>query len=324
MFKNLKRSVKRAIIFLLVIGIISTIVITATNLFGDKLIRSKTIKVLIDSDSGNEIDDLFAITRALIAPELEVVGLTSAHWEFHPEAGDSSLEVSQYLNEKLLRLSNKSDIPHPRGSSGMLRYWSDPVPNPSKAAEFMIAKAKEMPGRTKLNIVTLGAVTNVASAILMDPEIIPKIRVYSMALHYDTKTRVWNKNEFNVRNDLDAMDVLLNTEGLEMHIMTATTSKNYVFTLEETRKSFYGKGQVWEFLLEKWEEKFPDHQTWIMWDVALIEAILNPDFVKSEQILTPPENLQRTVNVYTAINKEMMLADFWAVALKEMRRSDRK
>ncbi|MCF8381218.1 MAG: hypothetical protein K9H49_16720 [Bacteroidales bacterium] len=46
------------------------------NLFGDKILKSKTIKVFIDYDSGNEIDDLYAITRALIAPELEVIALS--------------------------------------------------------------------------------------------------------------------------------------------------------------------------------------------------------------------------------------------------------
>ena len=320
MFKNFKRSLKRAIIFILVIGIISVIVITATNLFGDKIIKAKTTRILIDADSGNEIDDLFAISRALIAPELELVGLTSAHWEFHPEAGDSSMEISQELNEKLLNYTENSAIPHPRGALGMLRFWGDPVPNSSKAAELIIAKAKEVSGKGKLNVVTLGAVTNLASAIIMDPEIIPKIRVYSMALQYDPQGRIWNKNEFNVKNDLDAMDLLLNTEGLEMHIMTATTSSKYTFTKEETRKYFYGKGQPWEFLHEKWEQRFPRNETWIMRDVALIEAIINPDLVKSEQVLTPPENLQRTVNVYTALNKEMMLADYWSAVNKNIRK----
>lgn len=321
MFKNIKRSLKRAIIFILIIGVISVLLITATNLFGDKIIKTKTTKILIDADSGNEIDDLFAITRALIAPELEVVGLTSVHWEFHPEAGDSSLEISQQLNEKLLSYTNNSAIPHPRGSAGMLRYWGDPVPNPSKAAELIISKAKEISGRGKLNVVTLGALTNIASAILMDPEIIPKIRVYSMALQYNPQSRVWNKNEFNVKNDLDAMDLLLNTEGLEMYIMTATTSSIYTFTKEETRKYFYGKGQPWNFLYEKLEQRFPDNKTWVMCDVALIEAIINPDLVKTEQVLTPPENLQRTVNVYTALNKEMMLADYWSAVNKYIRKT---
>lgn len=321
MFKNLKRSLKRAIIFILVIGVISVVVITATNLFGDKIIKAKTTKILIDADSGNEIDDLFAITRALIAPELEVVGLTSAHWEFHPEAGDSSLEISQELNKKLLSYTGNSAIPHPRGSVGMLRYWGDPIPNPSKAAELIISKAKEVTGKGKLNVVTLGAVTNLASAIIMDPEIIPKIRVYSMALQYNPQSRVWNKNEFNVKNDLDAMDLLLNTEGLEMHIMTATTSSIYTFTKEETLKYLYGKGQPWNFLYEKWEQSFPNNKTWIMWDVALIEAIINPDLVKTEQVLTPPENLQRMVNVYTALNKEMMVADYWSAVNKYIRKN---
>ena len=322
MFKKLKTSVKRAILFILALGIISVLVITLTNLFGDKLFTAKTTKILIDSDSGNEIDDLYAITRALIAPELEVVGLNSAHWEFHPEAGDSSLEISQRLNDTLLAIFNKSYIPHKRGAEDMLRFWGEPIPRASAASEFIIAKAREMEGKDKLNVVSLGAVTNLASAILIDPEIIPKIRVYSMALNYDPKTKVWNKNEFNVRGDLDAMDILLNADGLEMHIMTATTSKKLVFTKEETHKYLKGKGPEWDFLVNKWEERFPDNDTWIMWDVALIEAIIDPELIKSEQALTPPENKQRTINVYTALNKEMMLAEFWSSVNKEIRREE--
>ncbi len=322
MFKKIKTSVKRAILFILALGLISILVITFTNLFGDKLFNPKTTKILIDSDSGNEIDDLYAIARALTAPELEIIGLNSAHWEFHPEAGDSSVDVSQGLNDDLLRYFKKSFIPHKRGAEGMLRFWDEPIPRPSAASEFIIEKAREMEGKDKLNVVTLGAVTNVASAIIMDPEIIPKIRLYSMAFKYDPKFKVWNKNEFNVRGDLDAMDVLLNTDGLEMFIMTATTSQNFIFTKEETRKYLQRKGPEWDFLLNKWEEKFPDSDTWIMWDVALIEAIINPDLVKLEQVLTPPENKQRTVNVYTALNKEMMLAEFWSSVNKKIRKEE--
>jgi len=60
-----------------------------------------------------------------------------------------------------------------------------------------------------------GPMTNVASAILTDPAIVPKLRVHAMGLRYNHKTSKWNKNEFNTKNDVHAMDVLLNREGLE-------------------------------------------------------------------------------------------------------------
>jgi purine nucleosidase len=37
-------------------------------------------KVWLDSDTGNEMDDLYAIVRLLKEPSLDVVGLSSAHF----------------------------------------------------------------------------------------------------------------------------------------------------------------------------------------------------------------------------------------------------
>lgn len=312
MFKRLSRGIKRAILFFLVLGAIGVAVITLTNLFGDRLFAPGITKIWIDSDSGNEIDDLYAISRALSAPEIEVTGLSSAHWEFHPEADGQTLKESQELNTRLLKLFGRDDIPHPSGAPDMLRFWDEPVPNPSAAAEQIIARVKGLPKKEKLNVVSLGALTNIASAILIDPDIVPRIRLYSLVMKYDPKTRVWNKNEFNARNDLDALDIVLNSEGLEMYIMTATASRELVFTKEETDRYLKGKKGPWDFLVGKWEEKFPGSDEWIMWDVALIEAIINPDLARAEKVLTPPENKQHTITVYTRINKELMKADYFS------------
>lgn len=318
MFKNVKKSVKRAVIFILILAGIAILVITGMNLFGDRIFAPKAIKVIIDSDSGNDIDGLFAITRAITAPELDVTGLISSHWEFHPEAGDSSLNVSQRLHEELLTYLNSSTIPHPRGAEAMLRFSDKPVPAFSPGAEFIISSVKGLKSREKLNIICLGALTNVASAILIDPEIIPKIRLYSMALKYESKTKIWDKNEFNVRNDLDAIDVIFNAENLELHIMTVTCAKALVFNKQEADKFLEDKERVWSFLLSRWKEKFKESDLQIMKDVALIEALIDPELVKTERVLSPPENKQKSIEVYTSLNKELMLADFWAGINREI------
>lgn len=38
------------------------------------------MRVIIDADTANEVDDLFAIARALVASEFQIEGLTSALW----------------------------------------------------------------------------------------------------------------------------------------------------------------------------------------------------------------------------------------------------
>lgn len=319
MFSKLKKGLKKAIVFILILGAIAVVVITVTNLAGDRFFKPKTTKILIDADSGNEIDDLFAITRALISPDLEVVGITSAHYEFSEIAGDTSLIHSQKINEEILRLLKMETVPHPAGAAGMIRSYNDPVPRESQAARFIIQKALETSKNKKLNVVTLGPLTNVASAIIMNPDIIPKIRLYMMGLKYDPKTKTWNKNEFNARNDLDAVDILLNTSGLEMHIMTASASRDLVFSRAEAEKYMLNEGGIWDYLLRKWEQRFPGKEEWIMWDVALIEALIDPELAKAEDALTPPENTQRRVKVYTYINSELMVAEFYAAALKHQR-----
>ncbi len=318
LFTHFKRGFRKFVIFLLILGAIAIGVITFTTFGGAKLFRKNSTQVIIDTDSGNEIDDLYAVARAIISPEIDVIGLTSEQWSFHPEAGDSSVQVSQRLNVQLLKDLGRLDIPHPIGSADMLRYWDKPVPQPSPAAEFIIEKAKSLKRGQRLNVITLGAMTNIASAIMMAPEIAPKIRLYSMALKYDPQSRVWNKNEFNVRNDLDAVDYIFNSD-VEMHIMTATTSSVFRFNKAKTEDLMKGKGPVWDFLVNRWQEKFPGFQDWTMWDVSLIEAIIDPDLVKEVPALTPPENKQRSVNVYTYLNKELMLADYESAVMKYIR-----
>jgi purine nucleosidase len=310
----LKRLLKRIIIALLVI--FAAYMIVSNIAFFQGLTGSYSNLVIIDTDSGNEMDDLFAVVRALIDPGMVVSGLLSSQWNFHEDAQDSSVMISQEINEKILKLLHQTHIPHPVGSSEMIRFSEKSQPQPSEAAEYIITMAKGLPPGEKLKVITLGAVTNLASAILMDSSIIPKLDCYVMGMKYDYLNRVWNKNEFNTRNDLDAMDILLNTKNLELTIMTAITSSGLRFNKQETFNKLSSKGDIWNYLLERWDKKFPGYNEWIMWDVAIIEAILNPKLAKTIEVFTPPENTRRKIRVYTSIRVDAMLKDYWQAVEK--------
>ena len=299
------------------LGIVVTIVITVVT-YGKKIKRPEAVLMIIDSDSGNEIDDLFAITLALIDPKIELIGLNSGQWNVHPRGGDSSVYESQKINEDLLRLHDKLDIPHPLGAADQTGYWGDTKSIPSVAAEFIIQEVKKLSFGKKLNVVTLGAVTNLATAIQMDTSIIPMIRWYGMGLQYNDKDRIWDKNEFNTRNDLDGMDYLLNREKLETHIMTATTSKVYTFDQTETFDLMRNRGAKWDYLIDRWKKLSPNKRRWIMWDVALIQAIMNPDLVTEKEVWNPDENLRKRIFVYTWINDVKMRREFRKLVRKNM------
>jgi purine nucleosidase len=316
-FSRLKREIWKVIRGILIIGIIASIIITVVT-YGKKITRPQAVSMIIDSDSGNGIDDLFALSYALTNPKIEVIGLTSAHWNYHPEGGDSSVFESQRINEKLLQIHDKMETPHPLGAAEPTGYWGDIKPIPSPAANFILEEVKKLGFGEKLNIVTLGAVTNLASAIQMDTTIVSKIRWYGMGLKYDDRKQVWNKNEFNVRNDFDGMDYLLNRDGLETHILTATTSQTYSFERTETFDLLSSRAPKYTYLVDRWKSKFPGDRNHIMWDLALIQAIMNPDLVTEKDIWTPAENYRRRISVYTHIDSDKMKRDYIKLVRKDL------
>jgi len=87
-----------------------------------------------------------------------------------------------------------------------------------------------MPKDEKLVVIVTGSATNVASSIISEPKIIDKIAVYFIGTTYDFKRKAFNKNEFNVRSDLNAVETLLNTENLELHIMPANICTKLLVT----------------------------------------------------------------------------------------------
>ena len=281
--------------------------------------QDASVPIFIDADTANEVDDLYAIVRALLVPEWDIKGLSSAQWNHRLSPPQTVLE-SQRLNEDLLRLMNRLDIPAPTGSEMIMgKPWGGEEPRNSPAAQLMIATARRMPEGEKLSIVSLGAVTNVASALALVPEIIPKVRCYCLGGRYHPDRQVWDKDEFNVRNDLNAMNYLFNQEGLELHVMPITALMDFRFNQQETLDKLMGKGPVWDYLATRWLTNGPDTAERIFWDLALIEAVARPSLATEQSLTPPPENKQRPIQVYTAIDAPAMIGDWWQVAEEAMK-----
>lgn len=258
--------------------------------------------VYIDTDTANEVDDPFAIYRALLAPEFNVVGLSSAGWGA-PNVFGNNTRTSQKMNEELLALLKLGDrVSHPIGALRPMPEASTPVDSP--AARDLIAKAKAMPGGRELQVFVLGAYTTVASALLMDPGIKDKIAVHVMGFRYDDKRLT--PSEFNTMGDLHAAAHLLRS-GVELKIMQNTALGDFVWSKAEVDAHFKGKGGVPDYLVKRWETHCPKDTRRILWDIAVFEAVLRPELATQQEI----EHEGAKIHVWTAVDLPGMKADYW-------------
>lgn len=275
--------------------------------------KDKPKRLVLDSDTANEIDDLFAIAYLLADedPAVDLLGINSAQW-FHVWSGDSTVYQSQQLNEELVALSGRKDLPLPLGADIIMgKPWGDYDARDSPAARFIIEQAHATPPGEKLAVMCIGAATNLASALALDATITDKIVAYTLGFRYDFNGKFWNKDEFNIRRDLNAANYLLNQEGLELHVMPISVAIQYAWRMDATFQNLEKAGPMGPYLRRRWETNATDQPERIMWDVALLQGFLKPSQAPEVAVLTPPENTRRTIWMYSDIDQEGMERDYW-------------
>lgn len=271
-------------------------------------------KVIIDADSGNEVDDLYAVVRGLIEPSWEVVGLNATQWQVSHWAVDNTMENSYRLNQVLLSYLKMNDgVASNRGAEARLFDWGNKSQT-SAASQFIISEAHKMQD-DKLTVIALGALTNVASAILDDPGITDKIRLYWLGTRYDFENGVMTNTDFNSVMDIQAVDVILNSD-IELHVIPGNVSSTMTFNFQETEEYFKGKHDLLDFLLERWYDHLDGgRRERVIWDLALIQAIIFPDLAKEIKIKTSKEKGNREIWMYKDIDADKMRDEFFKSTL---------
>ncbi len=270
-------------------------------------------RLLIDADTANEVDDAFAIVRAVIAPSLEIVGLNSTQWQISHYATPETLMDSQRMNEALLAYLDRNDIPHPLGAYRRLLDWGADVAQHSAAAYHIIAQAHATPQDEKLTVAVLGAQTNLASALLIDPTIASKLKVYLLGTHYDFERQIWTKRDFNCVMDIQAIEVVLNQPDLELHIMPVNVAAAMRFELAEMTDRLAGRHPVSTYLHKIWlDHSDGSRLSRTIWDLAIIACLIDPAWGEVVTVARPPENGGAPVQVFRSIDGPGIRAEFYA------------
>jgi purine nucleosidase len=283
------------------------------------------VRVVLDTDTYNEIDDQFAVAYALLSPgamSVEAIYAAPFHNSRSSGPGDgmekSYAEILRVL--EALGESRRADSVL-RGSKAFMPGAWKPVDSP--AARDLIKRAMQ-PAEDRLHVVAVGAPTNVASAIIMEPRIKERIVVVWLGGQpYDSESA----REFNLQQDPHASRLLFDSSVRLVNIPTRGVSDALRITTPELEQAIKGKSKIGDYLFEIFVEYEKTHhkdpaKPWskVIWDIAAIAWVISPDWVPTKMVPSPILTAGLTwrqapdrhgVRVATSVDREAVFGDLF-------------
>lgn len=277
--------------------------------------------VLIDTDPG--IDDAIAILLALTSPEVEVRGITVVHGNVPVEAGT--------LNAfKVLDLAGRRDVPVVRGAAapllrpprhaelvhgadglaGLFPPPQDVQPHPGDAAAF-IARTLDR-AEEPMTLITLGPLTNVATAFTAAPEVTGKLaRVVIMGGAIRREGNVTPAAEFNIFADPEAAAIVLRA-GAPVTLVPLDVTMQAIFpgdALERLARSEQpverAVGELGLFVTRVYRRYF-GIDGFALHDPLAVGVALDPTLVRTEDLWVD-------VETHGDLTAGETVADFWHI-----------
>ncbi|MCI5660865.1 MAG: nucleoside hydrolase [Clostridia bacterium] len=242
------------------------------------------IDMVLDTDTFNEVDDQFALAYALLSPErLNVEAIYAAPFYNSRSTGaKDGMEKSYQEIQRLLGKMNRTENVL-RGSDAFLQE-SGYVDSP--AARDLVERAMARADGERLYVVAIGAITNVASAILMEPKICEKIAVVWLGGH---PTSYPTALEFNLSQDVRAARIVLDC-GCPLTLVPCLGVASHLLTsVQELSACIGGKNPLCDALVELFAAYSDDHFAWAkeIWDVSTIAYLINPEWVPTKIVHSP-------------------------------------
>lgn len=253
-------------------------------------------QVVIDTDTYNEIDDQYAVAYALLSPEhMQVEALYAAPFlnDRSKSAGDGMEQSYQEIQRILKLMGRRHEGFAFRGSDSFFAAAGKPVE--SAAARDLVAKAIK-PRSKPLYVLTVGAPTNVSSALLMEPAIKDKIVVVWLG----GTTHEWpSAREFNLQQDIHASRILFDSGVPLVQIPTKNVSEHLRTTLPELERYMKGQSTLGDYFYEQFVNyhkhataKRPPDFPWskVIWDISTVAWMIDPRWVPSKLVASPVLN----------------------------------
>lgn len=252
------------------------------------------IDVVLDTDAYNEIDDQFAICYMLKSTgKFNIKGICAAPF-FNANSVSAKDGMYKSYDEilKLLDFAEKSEF-KPFVFKGSEDYLaSETEPQKSDAAEFMANLANEYSPEKPLYIVAIGAITNVASAILMNPKMKENCVIVWLGGH--ATHMPMGASEFNMVQDIAAARIIFGCGVPLVQLPCFGVVDHFTVSKYELEHWLKGKNAVCDYLCEntiKEADSYANGKPWtrVIWDVTAVGWLLNEDgkFMRDRLIPSP-------------------------------------
>jgi inosine-uridine nucleoside N-ribohydrolase len=208
-------------------------------------------RVIINTDAKNEADDQFAIVHALLSPSLQVRGLIAAH--FGTSRSDRSMEESREEIDLLLDLMGfQEGVTVANGAPTPIA--DEQTPRDSEGAQLIIAESKLASTQEPLLVAFLGPLTDMASAILLDPDIVHReiVVIWIGGVGY-SGVETYPGVEFNLRNDIAAANVVYDS-GIAVWQVPSNVYSQVSVSYTELEEKIGGTSKLADYLISQMVE----------------------------------------------------------------------
>lgn len=244
-------------------------------------VPSSKVDVVIDTDTFNEIDDQFALSYLMASSDkLNLKAIYAApFFNSHSESPKDGMLKSYDEILRLLALTGKSEFISVtyKGSETYLPDENTPVT--SDASENLVERAMQYGPEHPLYVVAIGAITNVASALLMKPEIAERIVLVWLGGH----GREFHDNkEFNLHQDIAAARVIFKSGAPVVQLPCMGVVSSFTVPLVELEYYLREKNALCDFLVDRVKSEVSSYSNGlavsrVLWDVTAVAWLLNED-----------------------------------------------
>ncbi len=278
------------------------------------------VRMILDTDTYNEVDDQFALAYALLSPEkIELEAIYAAPFKNNrSESAGDGMEKSYDEILRLLKFMGKSaDDFAFRGSDRYLENVNTPVR--SEAALDLIKKAMASSPENPLYVVPVGCITNIASAILIEPKIIENIIVIWLG----GNSLDWpHQYEFNLQQDVLAAQVIFNSGVPFITMPCRPVVSHFHTTIPELKHYLEDKNELADYLYNIVVEYSGGRKAYskVIWDVTAIAWLVNPAWIETNIVHSPILTDQVTFSVdrsrhfmrmATSLNRDAIFRDLF-------------
>lgn len=294
------------------------------------------IKILIDTDANNELDDQHALAYAFLNSDVfDVMGVTVNN----TRNGDG-IQGQYDEAQRIIRLFNlDGNVPLFKGAdksfAEIVPHISDSIFDGQSAVDFIIGEAMKMTDE-KLVLLPVGKLTNIALALKKEPQIADKVRIVWLGSNYP------GAGEYNLDNDTTSVNPVIES-GAQFEMVTVrwgepTGTAAVSVTREEILAAMKGKGiksnseitgrhggtftSFGDYSANLFEhaEMHGNPPSRALFDMAAVAVVKNPSWAQKTEIPAPklsgtewidqPEN-QHKIGIWENFNRDAIVNDLF-------------